>query len=231
MTWLRVLALRLAALLRKGRLEEALDEELCSHLEMLNEQNVRKGMAPAEARYAALRSFGGFEQAKEIYRERRGLPMIETLFQDLRYGVRLLAKNPSFTLLAVLTLALGIGVNTAIFSTVNGVLLRPFPFREPDRLVTMWCTEVSRGVPQMGCAEPDLQEIAGRNHSFESLAGYFWQNANLTDGQPERVDGSCVSPGLFRLLGVNAALGRTFSEDESLFGKHRVAVLSYKLWE
>ena len=230
-SWLRVLVLRLMALFRKGRLEQDLDEELSSHLGMLVEENVRKGMSREEARYAALRSFGGVAQVKEIFREQRGLPMIETLVQDLRYGLRMLAKNPGFTAAAVLTLALGIGVNTAIFSAVNGVLLRPLPFREPDRLVTMWCTEVSRGVPQMGCAEPDLQEIAGRNHSFESLAGYFWQNANLTDGQPERVDGSCVSPGLFRLLGVNAALGRTFSEDESLFGKHRVAVLSHKLWE
>ena len=199
MTWLRVLALRLAALFRKGRLEQELDEELCSHLEMLNEQNVRKGMAPAEARYAALRSFGGFEQVKEIYRERRGLPMIETLFQDLRYGVRLLAKNPSFTLLAVLTLALGIGVNTAIFSTVNGVLLRPFPFREPDRLVAVWCTELSRSIPQMGCAQPDLQQFGARNRSFESVTGYYWQELNLTDGQPERVEGVYLYPGLFRL--------------------------------
>src|SRR5437773_10833405 len=153
------------------------------------------------------------------------------MFNDLRYGMRVLAKNLGFTLVAVLTLALGIGVNTAIFSTVNGVLLRPFPFREPDRLVAIWCTEFSRGVSQMGCADPDLQEIARTNHSLESLAGYYWQDVNLVDGQPEQVEGVYVSPGLFRLLGVNAALGRTFSEDERVFGKHRVAVLSHKVWE
>ncbi|PYV37423.1 MAG: permease, partial [Acidobacteria bacterium] len=157
--------------------------------------------------------------------------MIETFAQDLRYALRMLGKNPGFTLVSVLTLALGIGVNTAIFSAVNGVLLRPFPFREPDRLVALWCTEFSRGVPQMGCAEPDLQEIARRNRSFDSLAGYYWQDLNLTDGQPERLEGSYVSPGLFRLLGVDPAMGRAFSEEEGVFGKHQVAVLGHKLWE
>jgi len=153
------------------------------------------------------------------------------LVLDLRYALRILLKNPGFTLVGVLTLALGIGANTAIFSAVNGVLLRPFPFRQPDQLLSVWCTDFSRGVPQMGCAEPDLQEIGTRNRSFESLAGYYWQDVNLIDGQPERVEGVYVSPGLFRLLGMNTKMGRTFSEDESVFGKHRVAVLSHKLWE
>jgi len=231
MTQLRVFVSRFRGMFQKGRLEQELDEELRSHLDMQIEENIRKGMPANEAAHAARRSFGGGDQVKEIYRDQRGLSMVEATVHDIRFGFRVLFKSPGFALVAALTLALGIGVNTAIFSTVNGVMLRPFPYREPKQLVAVWCTDFSRGVPQMGCANPDLQEIARRSHSFEALAGYYWQDLNLTDGQPERVGSVYVSAGLFRLLGVNAALGRTFADEESVFGKHRVAVLSHDLWE
>src|SRR6059036_2689489 len=144
-SWLRVLVLRLMALFRKGRLEQDLDEELSSHLGMLVEENVRKGMSREEARYAALRSFGGVAQVKEIFREQRGLPMIETVVQDLRYGLRMLARNPGFTAVAVLTLALGIGANTAIFSVVSGVLLRKPPVKDPDRVMLVLSIDRTKG--------------------------------------------------------------------------------------
>ena len=137
MTWLRILALRWQSLFRKRRLEHELDEELRSHLEMLIEENLGKGMSSEEARYAARRSLGAVEQMKEVYREQRGLPVIETLVQDLRYGLRMLLKNRGFTAVAVLTLALGIGANTAIFSLISVVMLRMLPVRGPERLATV----------------------------------------------------------------------------------------------
>src|SRR5437879_806561 len=129
---------RLAALFRHGRLENDLDDELRSHLEMAIELNLRKGMSPADARREALRSFGGVEQIKEIYRDRRGLPMIETTLQDLRFGLRMLRRSPGFSILAILCLTLGIGANAAVFSWIEGILFRPYPaVTHQERLVAV----------------------------------------------------------------------------------------------
>src|SRR5678809_349233 len=135
MTSLRIFLSRLWSLFRKPKLEDELADEIQSHLEMQIEDHLRQGMSPDEARYQALRKFGGVEQVKETYRDRRGLPALETVLRDLAYGFRMLRRSPGTTLVAILSLAFGIGVNTALFSAVDAVVLQSLPVREPDRLI------------------------------------------------------------------------------------------------
>src|SRR6185369_10277219 len=135
MTGLRIFLSKLRGLFRKRRLEQEMADEIAAHLEMQIEDHVRQGMSPEEARYLALRKFGGVEQIKEIHRERRSLPALETLLRDLNYGFRMLRRTPAVTAVAILSLALGIGANTALFSVVDAVLLKTLPVDNPDQLV------------------------------------------------------------------------------------------------
>ncbi len=222
---------RLRALFRKERVEQELDDELRFHLEKQIEENIAAGMTPEQARTAALRQFGGVEQVKEECREARGLAFIESLFKDLRFGLRMLAKNPGFTAVAVLTFALGIGANAAIFSVINAVLLRPLPFRDPDRLVHLWETQP----PPLQCTltGPDFLDWQAQNQSHEGMSLYSWPQGFNASGAGEPVQAAAVrtQANFFSLLGVEPLVGRAFLKGEDQAGKNRVAVLSYGFWE
>jgi putative ABC transport system permease protein len=229
---MRILISRFIGLFRKQRQERELDEELRSHLEMLTEEKLRKGMSPEEARYAALRSFGGVERTKERYREQRGMPTLESFFQDIRYGLRGLLRNPGFAAVAIMTLALGIGANTAIFSVVRAVLLRPLPYRNPSRLVYIsefWPHETPvRTVPN-----PDFANWSEHTRLFDGLAAYGGgAEVNLIGmGEPERLSGAKVTADFFTLLGVEPILGRSFLREEDRPGGRKATLLSYELWQ
>ncbi len=226
------LRMRLRALLRKSEVERELDEELRDHLERQIEQNIRLGMSPEEARQAALKSFGGVEQAKERSRDARGARWLEEFWQDLRYGARTLVKNYGFTLIAVFTLALGIGANTAIFSVVNGVLLRPLPYKDPQRLVSVFAPR--RLDQEFLISSGGFTVLRDQNQVFEQVAAFLpmLDSSSITgDGDPEFLGGMTVSANLFTLLGVEAKYGRAFLPEEEKPGSDRVVVISHRLWQ
>ena len=158
---------------------------------------------------------------------------MQTLWQDLRYSARMLLKKPGFAFIAVLTLALGTGANTAIFSVVDAVLLRPLPYPQAERLVFLWSTMISQGVPTSGSAMPDYREWRDRSDTLEGLAGFYYGDFNLssTASEPERAQGAYITPNLFDVLKVSPAFGRLFTNEEDQYGQHRVVLLSYGLWQ
>jgi putative ABC transport system permease protein len=218
--------MRFAGLFNKTGKDREFQEELDSHIQMHTEDNLRLGMTPAEARRQALIKMGGIESTRQDYREQRGLPLLETLLQDIRYGARMLRKNPGFTTVAVLTLALGIGANTAIFSVVNGVLLKPLAYQEPERLVTI----LLEGHNPVSAA--DFLDWRAQSQSFIGMAAAEFWDGTLTGGdRPESVPALRIGEGMFQLLGVPPLIGRTFQSDDFQPGKDHVLVLSHRLWQ
>jgi putative ABC transport system permease protein len=227
---LRKLFHRLRAQLRRGKIEREMNAEMRFHLEMETAENVRRGMSEEEALRVALRSFGGVEQTKEVYRDVAWFRGLEDLWQDLRYGAWMLLKNPGFTFVAVLALALGMGANTAIFSVVNAVLLRPLPYADPDQLVA--ASPYRRATDGYTVLSPDFLDWRAQSQSFERIAAYTSGTADLTgSGEPERLTAGLVSAELFSTLDVSPAFGRGFTTVEDQPNGAPVVILSHRLWQ
>ena len=224
---------RWRALTRKTEMDEELNEEMRFHLERDIDQNIRSGMNPEDARYAALRSFGGVDQSKEECRSARGVGFIDNIVRDITYSVRVLLKSYAFTIVVVLTLALGIGANTAIFSFANGILLRPLPYPQSDRLAVVDQTALREGNNSIGVSYPDFLDWREQNTAFERVATHFGTGrfAMTVSGEPIEIRGGRVSYGLFETLHVSPILGRTFTLNEDRPEEDSVVILGYDLWQ
>jgi predicted permease len=231
MEWLRIVISRCSAIFSSKRLDEDLDAEMRTHIDLAMEDNLKSGLSPDAARSAALREFGGLTQIKESYRMQRGAPLVEQLGRDVRFGVRQLAKSPAFTLTAVLTLALGIGANSAVFSVLDSVLLRPLPFPNANRLVRILSVH---GDERDGASPPDARDFARQNHTFEYLVVFDQWRKNVitakTGDNPESMGVGLGPLELFQALGIHPILGRLFTADEGTVGRNHVALISQPFW-
>ena len=232
---IRVLLSRCAGLFRIKKLDADLDEELRAHIELAIADNQRNGMSAEQARTAALRAFGGVTQIRETYRVQRGLPWLEQIARDIRFALRQLRKSPGFAFTAILTLALGIGAVTSVFSVVNAVLLKPFAFRDPDRLVVMResIDEVSNERTAIPNNYRHFLRLKNSATTIDDTAIFAQGGASVSpDGDHPRIVGAVVaSPNLFQLLGVQPMLGRGFVDGDAQKGAENVAVLSYEGWQ
>jgi putative ABC transport system permease protein len=226
----RAFVARVAELFRSKHVERDLDDELHSHLDLLTDEHVRRGLNRDEARRAAHRDLGGLEQTRELVRDRRGFRGLEALMQDIRIGIRQLIKAPGFTSAAVITLALGIGANTAIFSLVDAVLLRPVSYPEPERLVAIWEVQHPRGARSV-VAPANYVDYVKRTRAFSALTAYTYTGRNLSgDGTPERLIVEEVTASYFATLGVRPSIGRPFDAEESVESRRHVAILTDAFW-
>jgi predicted permease len=224
--------LRIQSLCRRGHVEAHLDEELLFHIEHLTESNIAKGMTPKEARYQALKAMQGYEQKKEECRDARGVNWLENIARDVRYGMRMLRRSPVFTAVAILSLALGIGANSAIFSVIDTLLLRPLPVPNPQQLRNLFLQMPER--PQPFLSYPMFQALEGRNQTFTSLATWSNHRFQMISGDDViHIDGQLASGSYFSTLNISPARGRIFTsaDDHPSGGKNGpVAVISDRFW-
>ena len=226
------LLFRLRAVFRRRSVEKELDDELRFHFEHEVEKLMRAGLTHEEASRRARLSLGGIDQVKEECRDARGVSGLETVMQDLRYGLRGLRRNPGLTLLATVTLSLGMAASAVVFSIFEATLLRPLPFRDADRLVELWETRLDRGFDQASFTEANFWDVRAQNHSFEEVAALHFDEANMTGvGPAEKVSVMSVTAGFFRALGVSPILGRAFSYDDDHGGlDNRLVILGHRFW-
>jgi len=231
---------RLIGTARQARADAELEREMAAHLALLEDGFRRRGLAAADARAAAQRALGSAAYARDLHRDARSVACLDDLGRDLRYALRTLRRAPGFTFVVVMTLALGIGANTAIFSVVNSVLIRPLPYTDSARLVRVWenvpGAEIGNGKgPNRRYAAMDVADllaVSERSRALANVAAFSFARATITiDGDATRMDGFGVSPGFFPMLGVAPLVGRTFAPEESIAGGDRVLVLAYDAWQ
>jgi putative ABC transport system permease protein len=210
-----------------------MDEEVRFHLDMQAEENLRRGMSSEEARTAALRKFGGVEQAKEAYRDQRGLPFLETTWRDVVYGTRMLRKNPGFTIVAVVTLALGIGGITAIYCVIECAVLHPVPYADSHRLLVLFSRDTRHpgGIGPAWISDAEFLDFQEQNQVFDEVLGGSWKDDLLTGTEaPEYIETFLVTCNTFRVLGIPPLMGRPLTPEDARPGAPPVVVLSYKVW-
>jgi predicted permease len=229
--WIRQSWLRLRTLGRRRNLDRELEEELAFHVAKSAEKNRDLGLDADEAGYAARRKFGNATSVKERSREMWTFPSFEGISRDVQIGLRMLRKNPGFTFVAVLTLALGIGANSAIFSVVDAMLLRPLPYPQPGRLVRIWESSLKLDSPRNVVNPANFMDWRDQTNSFEAMAAIAAGNTNISvDGRPMALPGISVSPEFFSILGVPPLFGRTFVSEDGTSGHEQVVILSHQLW-
>lgn len=227
----RCLAHRLRALFRRNRLDADMTEEMQAHLELATERHRAAGLNATDARHAAQREFGGVEQLKERARDARGWRWLEQFKQDVSYGGRAMRKQPGFTAIVMLTLALGIGANTAMFSVINAVLLRPLPFPEPERLVQVWESNAKRELTHFTVSIANFADWRTRSQSWDALAATAYRKITLTGrSEPQQLLAQYGTADLLPLFGQRFAHGRGFFREEEDAGRDQVAILSDSLW-
>ena len=231
MTRLRIFLSRLWAIGRSRQRDRAIDDEISGHLAEATEEYVRRGLSLEEARRAARRSFGGVTQAKEVYRQVRSFMWLEDVWRDSRHGLRTLRKSPAFTAAAAATLALAIGANTAMFSVLNAVLLRPLPYRAPEQLAMLWTEDPTQNRREGRSALWSVEQWRSQSQSFADMATFDSVSMTLAaDDGAEQIVGASISPNLLPLLGIQPALGRSFSADEAE-QQQRLVLISHRFWQ